>query len=52
VLPCFSKIEEGRETKETSLTINLKAAFKIKVKIRLNKKESILKKILKESSPI
>jgi hypothetical protein len=45
MLPCFSKIKE-----ETFLTIDLRTAFKIKVKIRLNKREFILRKTLEESS--
>jgi hypothetical protein len=47
VLPCFSRTREG-----TSSTIDLRAAFKTGVKTRLNGRESMLRKTLKESSPV
>jgi hypothetical protein len=50
VLPCFSRIGEGREIKRTSSTIDLGAAFKIGVKTGLNRRESMLRKTLEESS--
>jgi hypothetical protein len=52
VLPYFSRIREGRETKETSSTIDLGAAFKTGVKTGLNRRESMLRKTLKEFSLI
>jgi hypothetical protein len=52
VLPRFSRIGEGRETKGTSSTTDLGAASKTEVKTGLNGRESILRKTLKESSPV
>jgi hypothetical protein len=52
VLPCFSKTREGRETKGTSLTTDLGAASRTGVKTRLNKRESISRKTLEESSSV
>jgi hypothetical protein len=52
VLPCFSRTREERATKGISSTIDLGVAFKIRVKIGLNRKEFILRKTLKESSLI
>jgi hypothetical protein len=50
VLPCFGRTGEGRETKGTSSTTDSGAASRTGVKTGLNRRESISRKSLKESS--
>jgi hypothetical protein len=47
VLPCFSRTGEG-----TSSTTDSRAASRTRVKTRLNRRESISRKTLEESSPV